>query len=42
MSTARGWWKNRLLRVFLAFILPGVGSMIGTWIGGYEIISNLF
>jgi pheromone shutdown-related protein TraB len=42
MSTAKGWWKNRLLRVFLAFILPGVGSMIGTWIGGYEIISNLF
>lgn len=42
MATARGWWKNRLLRVFLAFILPGFGSMIGTWIGGYEIISNLF
>ena len=42
ITTARGWWKNRLLRVFLAFILPGIGSMIGTWIGGYEIISNLF
>jgi pheromone shutdown-related protein TraB len=42
MSTVRGWWRNRLLRVFLAFILPGFGSMIGTWIGGYEIISNLF
>lgn len=42
MATFRGWWKNRLLRVFLAFMLPGFGSMIGTWIGGYEIISNLF
>lgn len=42
MSTLTGWWKNRLLRVFLAFMLPGFGSMIGTWIGGYEIISNLF
>ncbi|HIJ78141.1 MAG: TraB/GumN family protein [Desulfobulbaceae bacterium] len=42
MTTFSGWWKNRLLRVFLAFILPGFGSMIGTYIGGYEIISNLF
>ena len=42
MSTLTGWWKNRLLKIFLAFLLPGVGSMIGTWIGGYKIISNLF
>jgi pheromone shutdown-related protein TraB len=42
MTTLRGWWKNRLLRVFLAFLLPGFGSMIGTWIGGVEILSNLF
>lgn len=36
------WWRNRLLRIFLAFLLPGLGSMLGTWIGGYEIVSNLF
>jgi pheromone shutdown-related protein TraB len=42
MATFTGWWRNKLLRVFLAFILPGFGSMIGTYIGGYEIISNLF
>jgi pheromone shutdown-related protein TraB len=42
MGTIRGWWKNKLLRVFLAFLLPGFGSMIGTWIGGVEIVSNLF
>ncbi len=42
MATFRGWWRNKLLKVFLAFLLPGFGSMIGTWIGGYEIISNLF
>lgn len=42
MATLTGWWKNKLLRVFLAFMLPGFGSMIGTWVGGYEIISNLF
>jgi pheromone shutdown-related protein TraB len=42
MATFTGWWKNKLLRVFLAFLLPGFGSMIGTWIGGVEIVSNLF
>ncbi len=42
MGSIMGWWKNRLLKVFLAFILPGIGSLIGTWIGGYEIIKNLF
>jgi len=36
------WWRNKLLRVILAFILPGFGSLIGTYVGGYEIISNLF
>ncbi len=35
------WWQNRLLKVFLAFTLPGIGSLIGTWIGGLEILKNL-
>jgi pheromone shutdown protein TraB len=35
-------WRNRLLRICLAFILPSIGSLIGTWIGGVEIFSNLF
>jgi pheromone shutdown-related protein TraB len=42
MSTFAGWWRNKLLRVFLAFLLPGIGSLIGTWVGGVEILSNLF
>ncbi|MFO7760440.1 MAG: TraB/GumN family protein [Desulfobia sp.] len=37
----RSWWNNKLLKIFLAFMLSGFGSMIGTWIGGYEIISTL-
>jgi pheromone shutdown-related protein TraB len=36
------WWRNRLLRIFLAFVLPSIGSMIGIWIGGYELVSHLF
>lgn len=41
MGRVSGWWKNKLLRVFLVFILTGLGSSIGTYIGGYEIIKNL-
>ncbi|TKB26651.1 TraB/GumN family protein [Desulfopila sp. IMCC35006] len=36
-----GWWKNRLLRIFLVFLFTGLGSAIGTWVGGYEIFKNL-
>lgn len=36
------WWQNRILRIFLAFLFPTIGSIIGTWIGGYGIISTLF
>lgn len=42
MASLGGWWRNRLLRVFLVFMLPSLGGMIGTWIGGARIISNLF
>lgn len=41
IGTFKGWWKNRLLRVFLVFLLTGFGSAIGTWVGGYEIFKNL-
>jgi pheromone shutdown-related protein TraB len=42
IGSLRGWWRNKLLRVFLVFILTGLGSSIGTWVGGYRIFSNLF
>lgn len=42
ISSLTGWWRNKLLRVFLNFMLPGMGSLLGTWIAGYEIITNLF
>ncbi|MEM7033766.1 MAG: TraB/GumN family protein [Chloroflexota bacterium] len=35
------WWQNKLLRIFLVFILSSLGSVIGTYVGAYEIISNL-
>ena len=42
ISVAKAWWRSRLLRIFLVFLLTGVGSMIGTWVGGVEIMRNLF
>ena len=42
IATFSGWWKNKLLRIFLVFILTGLGSSIGTWVGGYRIFTNLF
>lgn len=42
VSVVRKWWQNKLLRVFLAFLLPGLGSMLGSVVGGIEILGNLF
>lgn len=36
------WWKNRLLKVFLVFILTSLGSALGTYVGAYKIITNVF
>jgi pheromone shutdown-related protein TraB len=41
MGTVSGWWQNKLLRIFLVFILTSLGSSLGTYIGGYEIIKNM-
>jgi len=42
MGCLTGWWKNKLLRLFLVFLFTGLGSAVGTYVGGYEIITNLF
>ena len=36
------WWRNRMLRVLLVFIFTTLGSIIGTYVGGFELLSNLF
>ena len=36
------WWKNKLLKVLLVFILTGIGSVIGTYVGFFEIVTNVF
>ncbi len=42
ITVPKKWWQNKLLKVFLAFLLPGLGSMLGSVLGGLEIFRNLF
>ncbi len=41
LSVSR-WWTNRLLRILLVFLLTTLGSILGTWVGGVEIVRNVF
>jgi len=42
VSKVKLWWKNRLLRIILVFILSGLGSAVGTYVGAYKIIQSIF
>ena len=40
-SSLKGWWKNRVSRTLLVFILATLGSAIGTYVGGFHIYDQL-
>jgi len=42
IAVASRWWRSRLLRIFLVFVLTTLGSLIGTGVGGVEILRNVF
>ncbi len=42
VTKLKRWWQSRLLRVFLAFILPSIGASLGMIFGSVEIFGNLF
>ncbi len=37
-----GWWKNRVSRTLLVFMLTNIGMMIGEWTAGIRILHRLF
>ncbi len=41
VTCIRCWWKNRLLRILLVFILSSLGGVFGTYLGAYGIMSNV-
>lgn len=42
VQTLGGWYRNRVSRVLLNFILTNLGSSIGFWIAGARIFGKLF
>ncbi|MEA3275183.1 MAG: TraB/GumN family protein [Pseudomonadota bacterium] len=38
----RGWWRNRVSRILLVFLLSTLGSAIGTYVAGFRIFGRLF
>lgn len=38
----KGFYRNKVLKVFLVIIMANIGSSIGTFVAGADIITNLF
>jgi pheromone shutdown-related protein TraB len=41
VSHLGGWWRNRVARVFIVFMLSSLGAAIGTYLGGFTIADRL-
>ena len=37
-----GYWKNRVIRIFLVLLLPQIGSSIGTFVVTYKAVEGIF
>ena len=37
-----GWWKNKVARILLIFLLSTLGSAIGTYVAGFMIFEQIF
>ena len=38
----RGWWRNRVARTLLLFILVNLGALIGEYVAGIRILHSVF
>ena len=38
----RGWWRNRISRTLLVFLLANLGTILGEYIAGFRILKSLF
>jgi pheromone shutdown-related protein TraB len=41
VTSLRGWYKNRVARVLLVFILSSIGASIGFWLAGARLVQIL-
>ena len=40
-QTLKGWYRNRVTRIVLTFMLTNIGSMLGLWLAGFRVYGNL-
>lgn len=40
-QTIRGWYRNRVTRIVLTFMLTNLGSMLGLWLAGFRVYGSL-
>lgn len=41
LAVPKRWWQSRLMRIFLVFVLTTLGSLLGTYTGGFGVLRNL-
>lgn len=41
VQTLKGWWRNRVARVFLVFLFSNLGAMAGMYTAGFQIFRAL-
>jgi pheromone shutdown protein TraB len=42
VGSVAGWWRNRVSRVLLNFFLTSMGTAIGVYVAGWQMIKALF
>ncbi len=40
-QSLKGWYRNRVTRVVLTFMLTNLGSMLGLWLTGFTVYGKL-
>ncbi len=40
-QTLKGWYRNRVTRIVLTFMLTNLGSMLGLWLTGFTVYGKL-
>ena len=41
VTSVKGWWRNRVARTLLVFLLATIGSATGTYLAGFRIFGRL-
>jgi len=40
-QSVKGWYRNRVTRIVLTFLLTNIGSMLGLWLTGFSVYGKL-